>query len=73
MGGVSLAGFAYLSSWKVALSVISEAPYLFASNWDLTAIPMFLLLGAIANNSGISTSLFRAARDRKSTRLNSSH
>jgi len=62
LGAVSLVGFTYLGNWSIALSVISEAPFLFASNWDLTAIPMFLLLGAIANNSGISSSLFRAAR-----------
>ncbi len=44
------------------MKVIADSPYGFASSWDLTAIPMFLLLGAIANNSGISVSLFRAAR-----------
>jgi C4-dicarboxylate transporter DctM subunit len=62
IGGVTLFGFAYLTNWKVALGVIAETPYVFSANWDLTAIPMFLLLGAIANNSGISRSLFRAAR-----------
>ena len=62
LGVVSLGGFTYLANVNVALHVISEAPYLFASNWDLTAIPMFLLMGAIANNSGISSALFRAAR-----------
>ncbi len=62
LGGVSLAGFSYITNWKVAMKVIADSPYGFASSWDLTAIPMFLLLGAIANNSGISVSLFRAAR-----------
>ncbi|OGA30553.1 MAG: C4-dicarboxylate ABC transporter [Betaproteobacteria bacterium RIFCSPLOWO2_02_FULL_65_24] len=62
LGGVSLLGFAYLANINVALSVIRETPYVFSANWDLTAIPMFLLLGAVANNSGISASLFRAAR-----------
>jgi tripartite ATP-independent transporter DctM subunit len=33
----------------------------FAANWDLSAIPMFLLMGAIAANSGIGAGLFRAA------------
>jgi C4-dicarboxylate transporter DctM subunit len=42
--------------------VIKETPFVFAASWDLSAIPMFLLMGAIANNSGISASLFRAAR-----------
>jgi C4-dicarboxylate transporter DctM subunit len=62
LGVVSLVGFSYITNVHVAFNVISDAPYLFASSWDLTAIPMFLLMGAIANNSGISSALFRAAR-----------
>ncbi len=62
LGGVAIFGLAHLVTWPAALKVIGDTPYIFASSWDLTAIPMFLLLGAIANNSGISTSLFRAAR-----------
>jgi len=62
LGGVSIVGFWYLRNFSVALSLLEDTPFVFAANWDLTAIPMFLLMGAIANNSGISTSLFRAAR-----------
>ena len=62
LGGVTMFGFAYLTNWNVALGVIRETPFVFSANWDLTAIPMFLLMGAITNNSGISSSLFRAAR-----------
>jgi C4-dicarboxylate transporter DctM subunit len=62
LGGVSIAGFWYLRNLTVALGVIKETPFVFAASWDLSAIPMFLLMGAIANNSGISASLFRAAR-----------
>jgi len=62
LGGVAFAGFCYLRNLKVALSIIRDTPFVFSANWELTAIPMFLLMGAIANNSGISSSLFRAAR-----------
>ncbi|HYX67234.1 MAG TPA: TRAP transporter large permease subunit [Burkholderiales bacterium] len=62
LGGMAFAGFWYLRSLTVALGVIRETPFVFAASWDLSAIPMFLLMGAIANNSGISASLFRAAR-----------
>ena len=62
LGGVSFAGFWYMRNLEVALGVVREVPFVFAANWELTAIPMFLLMGAIANNSGISASLFRAAR-----------
>jgi tripartite ATP-independent transporter DctM subunit len=62
LGGVSFAGFWYMRNLEVALGVVREVPFVFAANWEFTAIPMFLLMGAIANNSGISASLFRAAR-----------
>jgi tripartite ATP-independent transporter DctM subunit len=50
-----------LRNFNVALSALSDTPFVFAANWDLSAIPMFLLMGAIAANSGIGTALFRAA------------
>ena len=62
LGGVSFVGFWYLINLHVAISVIRDAPFSFAASWDLTAIPMFLLMGSIATNSGISSALFRAAR-----------
>jgi C4-dicarboxylate transporter DctM subunit len=61
MGSVAFFGFWYLRNFNVALSALSDTPFVFAANWDLSAIPMFLLMGAIAANSGIGTALFRAA------------
>ncbi|MFV0386636.1 TRAP transporter large permease [Paracoccus sp. (in: a-proteobacteria)] len=62
LGVVSVLGLAYVRNFPIALSILRETPFSFAANWDLTAIPMFLLMGAIANHSGISSALFRAAR-----------
>ncbi len=62
LGVVSILGLAYVRNFSVAFSILRETPFAFAASWDLTAIPMFLLMGAIANYSGISSSLFRAAR-----------
>jgi C4-dicarboxylate transporter DctM subunit len=62
LGGVAFFGFWYLRNLNVALGVLRETPFAFSANWDLTAIPMFLLMGAIAFKSGISSALFRAAR-----------
>ena len=62
MGGVAIFGFAYLRNWTVAFSVLGDAPFVFAAHWELSAIPTFLLMGAVASNSGIGTALFRAAR-----------
>ena len=57
MGTVAFLGFWYLRNVKVALSALSDTPFVFAANWELSAIPMFLLMGAIAGNSGIGTAL----------------
>ncbi len=61
MGAVAFFGFWHLRNFNVALSALSDTPFVFAASWDLSAIPMFLLMGAIAGTSGIGTALFRAA------------
>jgi len=62
LGLVSFVGFIIVRNFNVALSVVRDTPFAFANSWELTAIPMFLLMGSIATASGISTSMFRAAR-----------
>lgn len=62
LGVVSLGGFMIVRNLNVTLSVARESPFAFANSWELTAIPMFLLMGAITTASGISTAMFRAAR-----------
>jgi tripartite ATP-independent transporter DctM subunit len=37
-------------------------PYNFAANWQLSSVPMFLLMGYLAYHTGITRGLFRAAR-----------
>src|SRR5262245_10561509 len=61
MGTVAFLGFWHLRNINVALSALSDTPFVFAANWELSAIPMFLLMGAVAGNSGIGTGLYRAA------------
>ena len=61
MGAVAFFGFWHVRNFDVALSVLRDTPFVFAASWDLSAIPMFLLMGAVAGNSGIGTALFRAA------------
>ncbi len=62
LGVVSFAGFWWLRNFNVALGQMREIPYYFAANWDLSAIPMFLLMGSIVYVSGIASALFHAAR-----------
>ncbi|MYZ46356.1 TRAP transporter large permease [Propylenella binzhouense] len=62
LGGVGLLGIAYIRDFRIAYAVLGSTPFEFAAHHTLSAIPMFLLMGAIAHGSGISQSLFRAAR-----------
>lgn len=62
LGSVAFCGFWYVRGWNTALGQLREVPYNFAANWDLSAIPMFLLMGSIVAASGTATALFRAAR-----------
>ena len=61
MALVAFLGFWYVFNLNVALSVLRNAPFRFAASFELSAIPMFLLMGAVAGNSGVGTALFRAA------------
>ncbi len=62
LGVVAFLGFTLLRNEKVAFAVMQGTPFEVAANWGLSAIPMFILMGAIAHNTGISAALFRAAR-----------
>lgn len=62
LGGVSLLGIAAIRGPDVAAGMAKTSLFEFAASWSLSAVPMFLLMGAIAHHSGISVSLFRAAR-----------
>ena len=62
MGVVAIAGFWYLRNADVALRILGDTPFSFAASWDLSSIPMFLLMGAIAGNAGIGEGLFRTAQ-----------
>ena len=61
MGGVAFLGFWYLRNPTVAMNVLADSAFSFAANWDLSAIPMFLLMGSVAAESGMGAALFRAA------------
>jgi tripartite ATP-independent transporter DctM subunit len=61
MGAVAFIGLTMLRNVNVAMSVVRDAPFAFAASWDLSAIPMFLLMGSVAGNAGIGSGLFRAA------------
>lgn len=55
------AGYVYFTSWNTFLSYMNSTPYHLFSSYTLSVIPLFILMGAIAERSGLSTKLFHAA------------
>lgn len=62
LGSVAITGILLLRGPTAALGALSSVSYDFAASWELSAVPMFLLLGSIAFHSGITHSLYAAAR-----------
>jgi tripartite ATP-independent transporter DctM subunit len=54
-------GYVYLSSWPAFLAFMKTNPYYQFSNYTLSVIPLFVLMGAFAERAGLSTALFKAA------------
>lgn len=62
LGAVSFLGIAAIASLRAAWGMLTAVPFNFVGDWNLTAIPMFLLMGYIAGATGLSSGLFRTAR-----------
>jgi C4-dicarboxylate transporter DctM subunit len=62
LGAVSFVGIATVLNLKAALGTLVAVPYNFVGDWNLTAIPMFLLMGYVASSTGLTSGLFAAMR-----------
>ena len=65
--GIALATVAIVGTMAIVgpaatFSLAGLLPYDFAASWELSAIPMFLLMGTLTYHSGLVTSLYDAAR-----------
>ncbi|MDO9526057.1 MAG: TRAP transporter large permease [Gemmobacter sp.] len=45
-----------------ALGILRTIPFSFAANWQLSSVPMFLLMGFLCYHAGLTRGLFDAAR-----------
>jgi tripartite ATP-independent transporter DctM subunit len=61
---VAVGGFAYLVGPEPALGILIDSPIRTVTNFNFSVIPMFLLMGALVSESGMSRELFRAANAR---------
>ena len=57
-----LGGFALLASPEAALAILANGPWDVATNYAFTLVPLFLLMGNLAAQAGLSRDLFTAAR-----------
>jgi C4-dicarboxylate transporter, DctM subunit len=55
------AGYLSIAGWPAFLNYMKATPYFLFSNYTLSVIPLFILMGAFAERSGLSQDLFRAA------------
>lgn len=59
---VGFVGVSILTTTKAAWSIASNVPFELIGDWNLSAVPMFLLMGFIASEAGLTRGLFQAAR-----------
>ena len=58
---VGFLGFAYLVTWDAGLNLLAKDFFDIFTSYSLTVIPLFVLMGQIAFNSGVAKKLFNAA------------
>ena len=62
MGVTGVLGFAALAGLAPALNLLGNVPMSVLTDYNLAVIPMFILMGAFASASGMSSELFQAGR-----------
>jgi len=62
MGIAGVGGFAALTNPTTALNLLANVPLSVLTDYNLSVIPMFILMGAFAAHSGMSGELFAAGR-----------
>jgi C4-dicarboxylate transporter DctM subunit len=55
-------GFGLLAGWRPLMAMLAEVPYSRVANYELTVIPLFILMGQLAAHSTIGSALYRSAR-----------
>jgi tripartite ATP-independent transporter DctM subunit len=62
MGLVGIGGFGAVVGFGPALNLLAQSPISTMTDFNLTLIPFFVLMGVLATNSGMSKELFGAGR-----------
>ena len=59
---VSFCGVWAALGFQVAWGIARAIPFDFIANWSFSAVPMFLLMGYIASNGGLTDGLFASMK-----------
>ncbi|MDO6455973.1 TRAP transporter large permease [Celeribacter halophilus] len=62
LGLVSIAGIGFMFNMNVAWGMISATPFDYVGSWELSAAPMFLLMGFLCSSTDMTRGLFLALR-----------
>lgn len=62
MGLTSFGGIWLMMGQMPAIGITKAIPYEMIGDWNLSAVPMFLLMGYLASGAGLTAGLFNAAR-----------
>lgn len=62
LGLAAFTGIWWLRGSSAAFSLMGATTFQFIAHWSLTAIPMFILMGAIAFHTGLTRTLYDAGR-----------
>jgi C4-dicarboxylate transporter, DctM subunit len=58
---IGFLGFGYLMSWEAALNLLAKDFFDVLNTYGFTVVPLFILMGQVAFNSGIAKRLFDAS------------
>ncbi len=58
---VGAAGYQHIVGWAPLMNYLKTTPYFLFSNYTLSVIPLFVLMGALAERGGLARDLFSAA------------
>lgn len=58
---VGAGGYVHILDWNALANYLKTTPYHLFANYTLSIIPLFILMGALAERGGLARDLFRAA------------
>ena len=62
LGAVAFLGISAIADTRAAMGALTVIPANFIADWNLSAVPMFLLMGYVAAQTGLTAGLFKSAR-----------